>query len=145
MKSYTKRFTLTGNKQTGDVVESSNGNLLATAGEHKVWFPAKASIDKYITFNVHEKGDTFVATNDSSRTFGETLSEVELADLAKERKTTAEELADLPLFNEGDTVTRQSPSIEWIGFTSEPEEKEELSFEEKAKILAKLGVKISLA
>jgi len=122
MKTLTQRFTLTVNKGTGEVVEASNnGNLLATAlpSGDAVWFPAKATPDKFITYKVHEKGDTFVATSDSSQTKGEVLDTEALEALAKERKLKVEDIKDEPLFEEGETVTRQKQSIEFIGFTAD--------------------------
>lgn len=163
-KNFTRRFTLTGNKQTGEAVESSNnGNLLATTSRgDKVWFPAGAQIDKAISYTLHEKGDTFIATADSKTTKLEgwlranpTAKEEydkagnDAAKIAKALKDcnvpTAKQLE--PLFFVGETVTRQAESIEWVGFSSEElkSEEEELSlFAKKAKILADLGVKLSM-
>lgn len=152
MKTLTKQFTLTGNKKDGSNVESETGNLLATTSTgDKVWFPAKAAMDKCITYAIHEKGDTFKATSDSSQTKLEVLGKEAVAALAKERKTEKPEdiklIGEEPLFSEGETVTRLKPSIEWIGFAPAElkSEEEELSlFAKKAQILAGLGVKVSI-
>lgn len=151
MQQFTRSYTLAGNKTTGNTVEAQNGNLLASVvvgkKQYNIWFPAGAQIDRAITFNVHEVGDTFVAASDSKTTWGELLEGKELKAKADELKISVDAAKDTPIFAEGDTVVRQKETIEWVGFAPEATktEDEELStFAKKAKILADLGVKLSM-
>jgi hypothetical protein len=130
MKTETKKFTVAVDKKTGQPVIAKNGNMCAvTENGVNVWYPRGASIGKEITYKLHEKGDSFIAAKDSSRTKGEVLGTE--CPQGKE---------DEPLYMEGETVSRTVETVEFVGFAGEPI----LSFQEKAQYLASLGVSISL-
>lgn len=130
MKTRTEKFTVAVDKQNGNPVVAKNGNMCAvTESGVNVWYPKGARLGKEITYKVHEKGDSFIATKDSSRTKGEVLG----AECPAGKE-------DEPLFIEGDTVSRTSESVEFVGFAGEPT----LTFEEKANYLISKGVAISL-
>jgi len=138
MRTKTKKYTVKLDRNSGADVENKKGtNLLAiTSDGDNVWFPPKAKRDVAISYIIHEKGDTFIATNDSKTTKGEIMG----ADCPEGKE-------DEPLFLEGETVTRRSDSIEFVGFASEEmkSQSEELDlFAGKAAILAKLGVAVHI-
>ncbi len=130
MRTETKKFTVAVDKKTGATVVAKNGNMCAvTENGINVWFPKDATRGSEITYKLHEKGDSFVASKDSSRTKGEVLGTE--CPAGKE---------DEPLYNEGDTVSRTVETVEFVGFQGE----QVLSFQEKAQFLASLGVSIRL-
>lgn len=130
MKTLTSEFTIASDKKNGNDVVAKNGNLCAVTTEGvNVWFPKGAKLGAKITYKLHEKGDTFVAVKDSSRTKGQVLGEQ--CPKGKE---------DEPLYFKGDTVSRTAESVEFVGFAGE----KVLTFEEKATFLASLGVSIKL-
>lgn len=132
MSTITEGYTIARDKKTG-VEVMANGNMLAvTASGKNLWFPKSAKQEKFITYKVHQKGDTFVAARDSQRTKGEVLG-----------ANCPEGQENLPLYSKGDTVTRAAESIEFIGFSGESITKE-LSFEDKLALAAKYGVQVKL-
>lgn len=156
MRTKTTRFTVQADRNgAGNVSAKSNGNLLAiTASGDNVWFPKEQKQEDFITYKVHEKGDSFTATRDSSRTKGAVLGidallkmvdakATKVEDLEEKQAEKLEALKDEPLYLSGEKVTRLADTVEFVGFTTK-EIKEELSFEDKAKILAGLGVAIHI-
>lgn len=132
MSTITEGYTIARDKKTG-VEVMANGNMLAvTASGKNLWFPKNTKQEKFITYKVHQKGDTFVAARDSQRTKGEVLG----ANCPKGQE-------NLPLYSKGETVTRAAESIEFIGFSGESITKE-LSFEDKLALAAKYGVQVKL-
>lgn len=130
MKTITEKFTIGVDKQAGTDVSAKNGNLLAVTESGKnVWFPKGAKLGSEITYKEHEKGDTFVANRDSSRTKGAVMG----ADCPAGHE-------DEPLYLKGETVTRTSATIEFVGFAGE----KVLSFEDKIAIMAKYGVAVKM-
>lgn len=145
MRTATEKFTIGLSKQGSGEVESKTGNSLAvTESGENVWFPKVHKQKEDITYRVHEKGDTFVATSDSTTTKGEALDKDELAAIAKKANKPVETVAKEPLFLMGETVTRRGNSTEFVGFSGKPvltEDDEMRILGRKAEILAKAGIK----
>ena len=130
MKTLTEKFTVASDKKTGANVVAVNGNSCAvTESGVNVWYPKATQIGEKITYKVHEKGDSFVAVKDSSRTKGQVLG----SDCPEGKE-------DEPLYYKGDTVSRTQESVEFVGFAGE----KLLSFKEKADYLMSIGAEIRL-
>jgi hypothetical protein len=130
MKTLTEKFTVASDKKTGANVVAVNGNSCAvTESGVNVWFPKATQLGREITYKVHEKGDSFVAVKDSSRTKGQVLG----SDCPEGKE-------DEPLYYKGDTVSRTQESVEFVGFAGE----KLLSFKEKADYLMSIGAEIRL-
>jgi hypothetical protein len=93
------------------------------------WLPSDLVSESHneIVLTLHEVGDTFVAAAPSSRTKGEVMG-----------KDCPEGLEDEPLYLKGDVVPRTKEHYE--AQLTQAKKEQSLGFEEKAKILMRLGV-----
>lgn len=132
MRIFTEAYTIGVDKKTGSDATANGNKLAITNSGQNIWFPKEAKTQKYITFKKHEKGDTFVAAKDSTRTKGEVLG-----------KDCPEGQEADPLYIKGEEITRQVDSLEFVGFT-DTKEAVEVSLEEKFALAAKYGVKLSM-
>ena len=131
--SVKTKNTLTGKpiivERTVKGVKEQVEQAIVTCAYGEFWLPASLVSENHneIVLKMHEKGDEFVASRNSKRTKGEVMG-----------KNCPEGQEDEPLYFEGDTVPRETESYE--AQVTQVRKEQPMSFEEKAKILIKLGV-----
>ena len=142
-RTITEGFTIIVDKKTGLAATSKSGQMGAlTASGKTVWFPKAVQPNKFITYTIHEKGDTFVAAKDSSRTKLQAWLQQNPGKTEADCTIPVDQQSE-PLYLKGETVTRGQETVEFIGFNETPITKE-VSLEEKFALAAKYGVKLSM-
>lgn len=143
-RTITEGFTIIVDKKTGLAATSKSGQIGAlTASGKTVWFPKGTQPNKFITYTIHEKGDTFVAAKDSSRTKLRAWLSANPGKTEEECPIPVDQQSE-PLYLKGETVTRGAESVEFVGFSESPVKKE-VTLEDQFALAAKYGVKLSLA
>ena len=127
MKTVIESYVLALDKSTGRPVVANGNNLAQTVSGKQVWFPQAAKPGKLISYIEHSKGETFVAARDSKRVHPE-----------------GHENEGQPIYMKGDTVSRLTDSVEFVGFSDEAPVAAPVSMEEKFALAQKYGVTITM-
>lgn len=130
MKVFTETFTAKLDDKGKALVSESGNELVVTSSGNNIWVAKDAIKGKFVTYKVHEKGETFTAAKDSKRTKGEVLG----ADCP-------EGLENQPLYLKGEQVIRKTGSVEFVGFCNEmPEVDKETVLTNRIKLMKDFGL-----